>query len=345
MKKSTFLILTILLSLSYLNANAKKWRVNSTPSIQANFNSLNDAINSLSVLAGDTIFLEGSLVSYGEVNITKPLVIRGPGYFLFENQQTQSNKVPAKINNLTFSPGSNGSIVSGVYINQYLIISESNIVVENNFIGESLYFMANNLANIKIAKSIINAGIIQYSMCQPGAISNVIVSNNYIHTKTSGYTYDCAFGYLSGRTLMLGTNFSGIFSNNVFEGGTIESYNISYQNNIFITSPIYSIYSSSFTNNICDGTQLPTGNNNQQNVVMTDVFVGASASSFDGKFILKAGSPSIGAANDNGDCGIFGGADPYMLSGVSGPAIYEILMPNSGSPATGINITLKAKAN
>ncbi len=66
--------------------------------------------------------------------------------------------------------------------------------------------------------------------------------------------------------------------------------------------------------------------------------------STDGKYQLKAGSPAIGYAYGGGDCGPFGGASPYVLSGMPNiPAIYELLVPGAGG--SNLNITIKAKSH
>ena len=51
--------------------------------------------------AGDTLYLIGSPVNYitTKVTLTKRLVIIGPGYFLNENPNTQSNVASAFLNN------------------------------------------------------------------------------------------------------------------------------------------------------------------------------------------------------------------------------------------------------
>ena len=59
-----------------INASAKIWRVNNT-GVPADFTTAQAAINSVSVVNGDTIHLEASGASYGSMNITKQLVIIG----------------------------------------------------------------------------------------------------------------------------------------------------------------------------------------------------------------------------------------------------------------------------
>ncbi len=87
-------------------------------------------------------------------------------------------------------------------------------------------------------------------------------------------------------------------------------------------------------------------NGNQSNVDMTTVFVGEEGNSTDGQYQLKQGSPAIGAGYDGEDCGAFGGATPYILSGLPAiPAIYFFISPAVGSSATGLSVQIKAKAH
>jgi hypothetical protein len=66
----------------------------------------------------------------------------------------------------------------------------------------------------------------------------------------------------------------------------------------------------------------------------------------DGIFQLKAGSPAIGAGVGGVDMGLFGGSDPYVLSGLPAiPAIWFISAPSSGSGASGLQVQIKAKSH
>ena len=98
------------------------------------------------------------------------------------------------------------------------------------------------------------------------------------------------------------------------------------------------------TNNVVAGTQVDTSNNNQSNVDMNTVFVdfdGTGGYSTDGKWQLAPGSPALGAADDGGDCGIFGGQEPYVLSGLPRiPAIFFYRGPGTGNDA-GLPVQIK----
>ena len=91
---------------------------------------------------------------------------------------------------------------------------------------------------------------------------------------------------------------------------------------------------------------MPAGNGNQLNVNMNDVFVcytNCAAFSADGRYQLKALSPAIGAGSNGEDCGMFGGTDPYVLSGMPPvPAIYYF---NYNFNNSTINVDMKVKSH
>ncbi|MFC2138715.1 hypothetical protein ACFLTE_11120, partial [Bacteroidota bacterium] len=79
-------------------------------------------------------------------------------------------------------------------------------------------------------------------------------------------------------------------------------------------------------------------------VDMATVFEGTGST--DAQWQLKAGSPALGYGTDDADCGMFGGIDPYVLSGIPPiPAIYYYSAPSSASTATGLPITIRIKSN
>jgi hypothetical protein len=101
-------------------------------------------------------------------------------------------------------------------------------------------------------------------------------------------------------------------------------------------------------NNLGSGTQFGTENGNKSNVDMSTVFV--STGSPDARWILKAGSPAIGAGYGSTpakpvDAGMFYGNTPYKLSGLPGiPHIYFINVQSIGSDSDPIDVTVKVKS-
>jgi hypothetical protein len=98
-----------------------------------------------------------------------------------------------------------------------------------------------------------------------------------------------------------------------------------------------------YYNNVCNLDQLTADNGNILNKDMTTVFL--LTGSTDGKYQLKSTSPAKGADAEGGDCGMFGGSDPYVLSGVPSelPTIYYFYNSGSGTTVSGLPIHLKAK--
>jgi hypothetical protein len=146
---------------------------------------------------------------------------------------------------------------------------------------------------------------------------------------------------------------SALVRNNVFRNGGMYLSNCLISNNIFAAGTGgVSVVASNFKNNLSSSTDLPVGNGNQNAVTMANVFLLVPATnSFDGQWQLKAGSPAIAAGENIGgitpDCGAFGTADPYRLSGIPAiPTIYEFSSPASiPTGATSMTITVKTRSN
>jgi hypothetical protein len=324
--KKGFLVFTIIFALGVIQSQATVWRVNNNAAINANFISFTAAQNAAA--PNDTLYFEGSSVSYGNIVLTKPLTIIGPGYFTCDNPQTQANKPTANFGTISFNTGSVGSTISGLYITNTVTINVSSI----NIVRCYLSAICLNSNSAAISNILINGCFIYNDIYSSGAklISNVIITNNLIE------------GYY--ESINLDQNTSGVISNCILKEDLIV-WNFICSNNILTCCGVGQ-NNNVFFNNIGSGNQFPAGNGNQQNINMTDVFVGATGNSPDGQYQLKPGSPAIGAGNDGTDCGIFGGVTPYVLSGLPAiPAIYEIDMPSAGTSTNGINVTVKAKTH
>jgi hypothetical protein len=202
-----------------------------------------------------------------------------------------------------------------------------NIIIKQNWI-ESYTYSTNSQYQ----------GVI-YGIYFVGVPSNCVVSNNFIHT----YRYP-------------GTNYSGtpysivmsknqpsglIVTNNVI-WGDVSTYYTEHTNNILVSGAYYPSYNTATYNNIGCSTQYPLAGSNKQNVDMSTVFVNVTKY-VDNGYILKAGSPAIGAGKNGEDCGAFGGGAPYLLSGLAPiPAIYEVTIQPYGTTVIPVNIKAKS---
>ena len=113
MKKTifpAFLLLNLFISLPSF---ATIHRVNNA-GVPADFTTWAAAL--AAAAAGDTIHLEPSGISYGNLLVTKQLVIIGNGYFLGQNAGLQHNTAESKIGNLNPHSSGNGSTLIGLTI-------------------------------------------------------------------------------------------------------------------------------------------------------------------------------------------------------------------------------------
>jgi len=168
-----------------------------------------------------------------------------------------------------------------------------------------------------------------------GILTNGVVSNNFIRSFKSynGTIYSIGMATNSPNGLLI--------MNNVI-WGDMTTYYANHLNNILVSGTFNGGGNSSAFNNLCNSTQYPAGNNNLQNVNMTNVFVNATKY-IDNGYLLKAGSPAIGAGTNGVNCGAFGG-DSYVLSGIPPiPSIYEVtIVPYV---TTQLPVNIKAKSN
>jgi len=352
MKAKTFLIalvvLTLLTSLSY----AKIWIVdNNGGSKIADFTTIQAAHDGAA--DGDTLYVIGSPTNYDGLVCVKMLVIFGPGYFLNENPKTQMNVNPAQLSSIQFKEGSDGSIIQGIQITEYssITVNAANITIKNNRITcrRTAIGLTEGANNCLITQNIISGGesgtgegYAAIDVPSNVAISNIVISNNILLGNGVGAlrTRDAKCLIKNNFIWICGSITNSSVYNNIFDspshfGTTFSGFgeNSSTYNCIF-TYPIHLD---------ADPAKYP---NCQYEIQLTDIFVGITGNSTDGQYQLKEGSPAIGAGLNGVDCGMFGGANPYVLSGLPPiPAIYEADIATTGSIDDGLPVKIKVKAH
>lgn len=92
-----------------------------------------------------------------------------------------------------------------------------------------------------------------------------------------------------------------------------------------------------------------TGSGNVFNAINNNMYVGLptlGTNSFDGKFMLKVGSPALGVGIGGIDCGAYGGVNPYKLSLIPAvPAFYKLTSPGTAASSNPYPITFSVRAN
>lgn len=319
-KKLLLAIATTAITVS--NAFSTIYRVDNNAANNPDFTSLQAAHDGLA--HGDTLYVSGSVSSYYSLELTKTLYIFGPGYFLSENPETIAKFLTAKLGTILFRPGSEGSLLTGFEIKDgpEILLTASNITLKRNRIT--------NWQGIKVHSSnlIISQNYIQCPIWVYSSASNVIIRNNFIAGPIRPGSGNPPIPLDIRNNVFLGdiTINSSVFYNNILRGGNFSAIDCDVRNNIG------------------NSTQFGSSDGNQENVDMNTVFIGTGST--DGRWQLAPGSPAIGAGVFGEDCGMFGGHDPYVLSGLPAiPAIYLFIAPVSASGLHGLPVQVKIKSH
>ena len=360
MKKGFFKLFTFgLLTLSYLQASARIWRVNNRPGVNADFKDFGAAV--ATAAAGDTLYVEGSPISYnigsytsnGYYSIAKKITIFGAGYYLSGNNpnpNTQAVPYPSTIAGLVFNSGSAGSVAAGLSLGE-VDISDNNITIERNNLENGILYLAytGDASGDTIRQNMIDR-ILAYTPTY--AARNVLIYNNIIK-----YGIDLGIAIYNSSGYIINNNVGAT----VYSGSRILVANFILQNNILYVPDLSpTVDSNLYYNNIISTSSaasgIPTGNGNVFNVSdFTTVYVGwgqATINNYspDGAYALTSSSPAIGAGIMNGtrvDCGAFGGPARYVLSGMPAiPSIYAFSAPSQVSAgASNINVSISSASH
>ena len=334
---------------------AKIWRVNNNAGVNANFTTIQAAIDSAK--AGDTIHIEPSATAYAGISMSKRLTIIGPGYYLGENPNTQANKQTSIVNGATIYLGSAGSVIMGLdFQGNTINIYTNDIVIKRN------RFSTTNGANTDYTTGNV---ALQYNYQGDGSpVRNIIITQNYglrvdVNYASTGILISNNFlSYYSytgdnttGIALGLQTNAIAIIQNNIIRRGRFIANNSSIINNIMLAGTFEGT-GNLVSNNMGNSTQFGTTNGNQSTVTMSMVFLGTGTGvSSDGQWNLAVNSPALGTGYGSTvqtpvDMGIYSGQTPYVLSGIAAiPAIYFFENKPIGSNTDPISVTIKVKSN
>ena len=232
-----------------INQAQNIFNVNNTSSgVTTQYTTLQAAVTAAA--AGDIIYLYPSSTTYGSATINKKLTIIGPGYLVAQNPSLEITSYVSNgsVDNLTFAAGSNGTLVTGVDINQININGFANIALTrcrirldvnldntNNILFEGCFFEYNASNDHKINANNCNSLTIR---------NNIFINTN----QNNGGWYD----------IVIGANCTTIIENNVFRWYIYVNNSI-VRNNIFLQNAtnVINVQGSgnSFLNNILVGNQ------------------------------------------------------------------------------------------
>ena len=360
MKKITLLVFVIATTIFTTQAGLKRAGYSGAQIPGVDFTSVQAAHDNAGTLAGDTIQVYPGVLGNAFIQ-TKRLIIIGIGYL------TTGTNANANLNVLTTQ--------NPINIGTVIYNATSNAISGSEYHGISVsFFMQGNIGtsinNITIQRCSINSfnegggtsGTItnlKFKQClaiSSGGAADIILSNCLIEN-----SFLTGFGFFAQNSLKAGSTFyikNCTAVNNIFSGSAdFGSFAILAENCIF-QSNSFSNYSNTTFNNcfLTNQTKSPlvpavSGINNVFNIDADNgnVFVGyptQGATSNDGRFILKAGSPAIGAGVGGVDCGVFGNINPYKLSGIPAtPAFYKLSAPSTNTSTNPYQITFSVRSN
>ena len=296
--------------------------------------------------AGDTLLFFPGSFSIG--NASKKLVYIGFGYY---TTGTDGNPNLNLING-----GSNANSVSVT-----LYAGASGSIFEGIDGLNAISYYGENVNDITIRRCTGSAGVFNTTgtTCNNWQILqcfNMSISRNWLGGVTTNLRVENSM--INGVNLDGSTLHSGQFNNCYFEGivPTLNNNAINFQNCIFTNLPSADALNSIFQYCIFGGADPGlTGSNNKFNVVFStgstnNVFIGSpydvAGQTADGKYHLKSGGPAIGAGIGGVDLGIYGGPNPYKLSGIpSIPAFYKLTAPSNNATGNPYTITFSVRSN
>lgn len=331
------MIFTILFSFIIVSfANAAIRTVSNSSGLPAQYNSLPAAITASN--AGDTLYVYGTDIDYGNIALDKKIAIIGTGPFPFSKLNSQRTY----INGITLTTSSDGSVLRG--FETYYIQTDAsvdNISIKNVSINNYLRIYGNNWLIENDVFTYNNGRVVYFEY---NSSSNITIQNCYIS------------GYISRN----GKSVTGsIFRNNLFIGvGDAFSDNITADitNNIFCKNATPGSGSSVFKNNLtCNGVNaipntFPNADNVNSAAAANSVFVEYVYNEpfyLSRNYHLAAGSPAIGIAYGGGDAGIYGGSSPGTSSQnelFPNIPVIKYMLLNSTSVQQGGNLDVKIKA-
>jgi hypothetical protein len=310
--------------------------------------------------AGDIVYVEPSTTYYGNLTATKTLTYIGNGYQIASN--TSSNMPfdsrPSQISIIDLNVGSANSSFIGVTIDQ-LNIYVPNINVNRCYLRGTIYL---RYFGSPYATSISDNIIIKNCILENGSNTAAIYTPSQIPVSNVLSRYPS--GLLIKNNIMSGPYgaINGV-ENAVVLNNTCRTYiAVGARNSIFVNNIAVAPTSGdqinlvnvacSFSNNLTFGASyLPSGNGNQNGVSSTNFFVVPNLNlnyplSPDKDFQLSATSVGLIAGLNGSQVGAFGGAEPYLLSGL--PSVPIITLNNNsgvGNVTTPLQVSTITRGN
>lgn len=273
---------------------------------------------------GDTLIFMGAINSYGDLNISKPLKIYGPGFDIVHNYPDKNtNRLDARLRHVTFNNGSvdydaDGTQFIGMYIEGSVGLQSTNGTEVHNIVFKNCRITTVGIPasgtpqmnSWVFRKCWITGHIYNGTSCHNWLISNSLISS---HCDLINSVID----HCTMRESSIGHSYNNcIINRSILLARTITSTDSSLNNCLYNGSEI----------------TLPAGNVdvNSFGVSYDSLFEGGSQYTRDHHHQLVSLNFLNGTALANVHPGAFGGAAPYRLSGLPDiPVIMRVEGPQT----------------
>lgn len=322
-------------------ANATIFRVSNVEGSSAPYTTITDAVNVANT--GDTIMVDGSATSYGEINIGKSVVLIGPGYFLNENDINLVSPAPARAEYVEMNV--EGAIMQGMTVEGDVEIFAPRCIVNGCRISGVIRLWGphdegktGNAIDCVIHQNLLDGrieGDFKESEYEP-TISNVLISNNIFTGDANSYMgsiyciKESVIAYntwtqKTGMTLI--SIFNSTINNNIFpladeDGEDVDGRGYSCPTNLY---------------NARNNNKFLFYNTKDLQSWEWDDLVSPFEGHTDTDLAIKAIEDELFP-----NAGAFSGDTPYVISGVpAGPVIQDLIVPVSVERGSKLQVTIK----
>ena len=291
-------------------AQATILRVNNTIGAGAPYSDLTAAIGAAQV--GDTIVVDGSSTSYGDVTIDKSLVVMGPGYWRTQNGLSAEGTNSALVQNLTISSTAETTVVRGMEVNANLRINASQVVANRCLVRGSIH-LASGTTRVVVHQCFIG-GLVYGNGSSYAQITNNILTRRYTDSGLYNKLIDSYIAY----------NTTTNDWTNIHYSDDVDCSGCTFENNIatFLRGSSANSYVGNYNQQEGEGNRIYSGLDTDlavKNQSMSD----EKRAAIDGK-------------------GAFAGNDPYAISGIpAGPVVEDVTVPVSVEQGNTLNVTVK----
>ncbi len=304
---------------------------------------------------GDTLLIFPG--SYATANFGKRLIVIGYGYYVSNtllgtgaNDSLQATLTGTLTIGINFNAGSDTTILEGLdglTVNVNALVNDV-LISRCNCALFTWSGTTGSVSNWQITQSFVTS--VGYNAPTEPVFLKLTISNCVLGVGN---------GNLNATLFFSSPQNTGTFSNNIFlytnysPSPNFNNGGYSLVNNIFITGTPQNDANCTFTYNIASGNAIPSTGGDLPNVNLDSLFVGypnQGTYSNDALYALAPNSPAKGAGiGPSGpgttDCGIFGGTNPYHLSGIPAVPSFYILTGNPFASTNPYTIYFSVRGN